>query len=411
MATFNYAIPYENRNNETRVIVRVTHKRVFRNVKTPVFLNRSDIKGDGEIRKGAKLDQVNKILIDYRERTAKLGYLLDSMTVDQLIAYLEQPKENTPLDFIEFGRKYAKTYSNINITCALNSLIKFVGRENIDVNELTGVMMRNFSEWLIHRKEKPCKGRAQSLYLSLIKKMLKDMKFEYNDSDFGIVRIKVSPFDKYEIPKVPVPEKRTLSVAQLRKFIRKEVPQSMRCATLAHDVSILSFLLIGMNSTDLFNVSTYENGRISYERMKVRTRRDDKGFFSVLVPPEAEEIMRKYRSNKNGRVFRFSEMYRSRSTFNTAINTGLKQIGMIGKGKGQVSDFPNLEYYAFRHAWASVAYNTPELGIDKYTVHDALNHASQDMKITNMYIDRDFAKIDQANRDVINYVFHFRESD
>ena len=63
-----------------------------------------------------------------------------------------------------------------------------------------------------------------------------------------------------------------------------------------------------------------------------------------------------------------------------SINLGLKQIGKILK----VDD---LEYYAARHSWATLAVN--KVGIDKYTVHAALNHIDEAMKVTvviNLYL-------------------------
>ena len=43
-------------------------------------------------------------------------------------------------------------------------------------------------------------------------------------------------------------------------------------------------------------------------------------------------------------------------------------------------------------------------GIDKYTVHTALNHVDQFTKITDVYIKPDWRPIDEANRKVIDYV-------
>ena len=79
-----------------------------------------------------------------------------------------------------------------------------------------------------------------------------------------------------------------------------------------------------------------------------------------------------------------------------AINYGLKEIGgLLG-----VDD---LEYYAARHSWATIALN--KVGIDKYTVHAALNHVDESMRVTDIYIERDFVNENKANAKVIKYVF------
>ena len=44
--------------------------------------------------------------------------------------------------------------------------------------------------------------------------------------------------------------------------------------------------------------------------------------------------------------------------------------------------------------------------IDKYTVHAALNHMDESMKVTDIYIERDFAIENNADAKVIDYVFN-----
>ena len=59
-----------------------------------------------------------------------------------------------------------------------------------------------------------------------------------------------------------------------------------------------------------------------------------------------------------------------------------------------------ITFYAARHSWATIA-RSAALKIDKYTVHEALNHVDADMKITDRYIDRDWSVIWQANAKVL----------
>ncbi len=60
-------------------------------------------------------------------------------------------------------------------------------------------------------------------------------------------------------------------------------------------------------------------------------------------------------------------------------------------------------FYISRHSWATLAVN--KVGIDKYTVHAALNHIDEAMKVTDIYIERDFEVENEANRKVLEYVF------
>lgn len=60
-------------------------------------------------------------------------------------------------------------------------------------------------------------------------------------------------------------------------------------------------------------------------------------------------------------------------------------------------------FYIFRHSWATIALN--KVGIDKYIVHAALNHIDDSMKVTDIYIERDFVNENKANAKVVKYVF------
>lgn len=75
---------------------------------------------------------------------------------------------------------------------------------------------------------------------------------------------------------------------------------------------------------------------------------------------------------------------------------GLKEIGAI------IGVF-DLEFYSARHSWATIAIN--KVGIDKYIVHSSLNHVDDSMKVTDIYIERDFTNENRANAKVIKFVF------
>jgi hypothetical protein len=91
-------------------------------------------------------------------------------------------------------------------------------------------------------------------------------------------------------------------------------------------------------------------------------------------------------------------MYKDPTTFNQTVNRGLKIVG-------EKVGVPNLQFYAARHSMATIAYN--EAGIDKFTIHEMLNHKVKVFTVTNMYIRQDFSRINDANFRLINYVFEY----
>ena len=91
------------------------------------------------------------------------------------------------------------------------------------------------------------------------------------------------------------------------------------------------------------------------------------------------------------------------SDLNRSINVGLKQIGKeIG--------IEHLQFYSARHSMATIAVN--DLHINKYVVNEMLCHVDEAMKITDLYIKKDYSQINEANYKLIDYVFmHKKETD
>ena len=287
----------------------------------------------------------------------------------------------------------------INYTAAIRSLKAFTGRESININELTSSFFVDYARYMktansrSHTKNtKPVGSRAVSLYTGIFRAIINKAKNEFNDEDHDIVVVKVNPFRKFKVPASPAPEKRALSKDKIIAIRNLVIPDENKREILARDCFLLSFYLIGINSADLFENNSVIDGRLKYERKKTRTRRQDKALISVKVEPEAEIILSRYN---------FRKLYSSSNNFNRAINIGLKKIGKNIKE-------PGLTFYAARHSWATIAAN--DCNIDKYTVHQALNHVDETMKVTDMYIRRDWSHLDRANRKVLDYILNKTES-
>lgn len=164
---------------------------------------------------------------------------------------------------------------------------------------------------------------------------------------------------------------------------------------LAKDCFIISFCLMGINSADLYNATEMKDSTIIYNRTKTKDRRLDGAKMMVDIPNIVQPIIDKYRDKTGKRLFNFYQYYCNEKAFNKAINYGLKEIGTI-------LNIEDLEYYAARHSWATIALN--KVGIDKYIVHAALNHIDDSMKVTDIYIERDFVNENKANAKVVRYV-------
>lgn len=300
-----------------------------------------------------------------------------------------------------------------NYQSALNSFISYLGKEHLKTDEVTSQLLNGFKAHLNLKREKQVlqlqkqgkripSNRTVSLYLGSIRHLFNEAKKKYNDYDKNIILIPHSPFEHVEVPKQEATRKRALSAETINQilklpYIRNANGKERICPfNLAKDCFILSFCLMGMNSVDLHSCDEIEDNAITYYRSKTTGRRLDKAKMKVVIPPVLSSLMEKYKDHTSKRVFRFYQMYNTANNFNRAINLGLKQIGKILK----VDD---LEFYAARHSWATIALN--KVGIDKYTVHAALNHVDETMRVTDIYIERDFVNENKANAKVVKYVF------
>ena len=243
-------------------------------------------------------------------------------------------------------------------------------------------------------KDRP---RAQSLYPNCIKTMFNAARDYYNDEDNDIIRIKHS-LDRYKPVEQNVAEKRALDVETIQRIFALPYDNiKVKGKSSRHDLALdcfrLSFCLMGMNSADLYYADRLEDNPIIYDRMKTKDRRRDKAEIQVKITDYIKPLVEKYKGKS--RVFNFYERFITMESSNRAINLGLKEIGKeIG--------IERLQFYAARHSMATIAVN--DVKISKYVVNDMLNHTDQSLKITELYIKKDFSHINEANVKLLDYV-------
>lgn len=419
MLTFKVEI----RKNEMKVggtfnvKIRVTYNREVKRLATHIFVRTEDLTKDFKLKNPKYIKEADRLVRYYEELCMGLPLEASNLTLSDVLDYIQKEKEkNTPIDFIQFCKDWlaaTEVKGKRNYQTALNTFIAFLGKDKLNTNQVTKLLMMEFMEYLHKKRAKQVaelqkKGkripsnRMVSLYTSSIRHLFNEAKKKYNDYDRNVIRIPNSPFENLVIPKQEATRKRALSVELIKKIwelpsiINANGRERLCPFNLAKDCFILSFCLIGMNSADLYNCTEMEDGSITYYRTKTTGRRLDKAKMKVDVLPILLPLMNKYEDYTQKKVFCFYHLYSTYKNFNRAINLGLKQIGKILK-------IDDLEYYAARHSWATLAVN--KVGIDKYTVHAALNHIDEAMKVTDIYIERDFKIENEANKKVVEYVF------
>lgn len=415
MATFKAEV-YAHQKKEDgtyNIKIRVFHNGKKKYLATVWYVTKDDLTRSLKIKNQKYVDLTDELIRKYRSKLDRLGERLKQMSVEQVVDYITDEyneKDYFDLDFVEYTRKYIQHLKDtghagtINgYRSGINSLIAYVGREQISIKEITRRFVQDWVFWLRDRPtlSKPKTGnRSPSLYFGCMCAMYNRAKIEFNDEDAGIIRIPFSPFKNIEVPPCEIPPKRALTIEQIRQIASlpyNDFIPSMgnNVHNLAKDMFLLSFALVGMNSADLYECTDYKDGRITYQRAKTRTTRADHAEISIRVEPEIQKLVDKYRDPDGKRVFVFYRMYPNAAKFNEGINRGMKYVG-------KEIDVPNLQYYAARHSWATIAAN--DAGVDKYSVHIALNHVDNALKITDVYIKKSWKPIDDANRKVLDLV-------
>jgi integrase len=231
--------------------------------------------------------------------------------------------------------------------------------------------------------------RAQSQYLSAIKKIYTDAEKDYDITPFSLFR--------FDVPRQKKVGQRALDV-EILKMIFGYQGTGIR-AVLARDCCVLSFALCGINSVDLYEAPRIKGKTLCYDRQKTKDRRYDNAHMEINVLPQIKDLVNKYKDTS--RAFSFYKRFSSAGNFNTAINKGLKAIhDDFERQTGK--PLPRFSFYAIRHTWASIARN--ELGIEKSIVHEALAHIERDTAIDDLYIKKDYRLINDANKKVVDFI-------
>lgn len=427
MATFKICV-FEHQKREDGkypISIRVTNNRKVAYLNTGNYVTRSQIDRDFKyIKDSSVVRSIDRQIQKYEDLIKdKLGVEVNSYSVRELCDFLKKHTEEKDfINFIAFSREHiAKmnaegrfAYAKL-IETTLNALIDFFGREEISIREITSKSLQSFADYLktertlirktrsgckadtIETVRKPVSDRTLSDYMTNIRTLFNAAIDKYNDEELGVTIISHYPFRKFKIKGIKESRKRNLSIRQIQAIKNMSEPENdkrKKRIIIGRDVFMLSFYLVGMNLADLYEVTDYENGRISYNRRKTSGRREDKAYISIKVEPEVVPLIEKYRDKTGKRVFCFYQMYGSHQDFTKNVNAGLKQVA-----KAINLDTPLTSYYA-RHSWATIARN--DCKISKDDINLALNHVDNEMKVTDIYIAKDWTIIDEANRKVLD---------
>lgn len=371
------------------VKIIVTHKRMRRMLSTSIFVDSSEVTKSGKLKNQSKLNKVNSIIAEYSRRISEMGLEFEDRTIDYIVDHLKKDNTTDFFKYVEIAMADIRTKSTKKVYSECTRLVReFIERDSLDFREMSLQFFKSFEKYLTKRMGGFTGGAY--LYLGVLKTIYHRAMVYYNSE--GEELIPHYPLFAYKVPSRPATAKRALPIERIREFMRADLCKS---ESYVRDVYMLSFCLMGMNLIDLFNCEYTSDDVICYNRTKTKARRDDGAYMEIVIDDRVKPLVQKYRGKK--KMFCFSERHNNYEAFRCMVCNTLRL--RIPKTLG----WEPFTFYSARHSFATIAYN--DCGLDKYVVHSMLNHVSNDMRITDVYIRRSFDRENEANKRILDLLF------
>lgn len=380
----------------------ITHKgKFFINLK--IYLTEDQLEGEEIINHKSKkiynpiiqqrLVDVKKILLTL-DADGKLSRL-SSNKLKELIENPSETNDDVVLPylfkdhFVKFIVNKKKKNTKETYQYTFNKISEFTNIDTLTFQDMNLSWMKRFE---IHLSEL-CAVNTRGI-------LFRNIRSIFNDAiDDELISPNIYPFRKFKIDKETT-LKRSLTVDELillRDYPCEEHQEKYR------DIFMLIFYLIGINTVDIFNLKEIRNGNI-IEYRRAKTNR----LYTIEVLPEAQTIIDKYRGENY--LINILDRYSNYRDFAHRLNDNLQEIGEVKlvektikgkkrKVKERKPILPDLTTYYARHTWATIA---ASLDIPKETIAAALGHGGN--SVTDIYINFDQKKINEANRRVVDHL-------
>lgn len=387
MITFKAIVISNNRRKDGTypVKIRVTFKGVSRRLATAMVCKPTDLTRSLKIKNADILSQADKIIIRMREAIKEVSpFDLENKDVDWIVRKIKDKLsgERFKLDFFEWSEKFLKQKSESTRKAyerALNALERFLEKRELDVNDITKMMILDFMEFVdaepkMHfdrklkvsvptEKEKVAKA-SSSIHVMKLQHLFCAAKYRYNDEDVDMIRIPRSPFDgiKKEFPSGDnAQEGLPREVIQKMILYKTDNPQ----IRVALDAFIVSFATMGANLADMYFAPPVQGERWIYKRIKTTKRRSDGAEMKVTIFPELLPYLNRLQQGDDTEWW-LPELHRigaKKHTCNEKINDYLRKW----QHENGIEDFT---FYAARHSWSTFARQKFDLAL----VNDCICH-------------------------------------
>lgn len=275
----------------------------------------------------------------------------------------------------------------LSVQQVCNSLLKYRGHLDIYFSEIDVNWLRAYESWL----------RRCDLADNTIGIRFRTLRAVYNLAlAEGIVKVDCYPFKKYKVSKLhKETAKRAITKEQVKQVIEYDVSGSRFYKRLAVDMFTFSYLMGGINFTDMACLTdkNIEGERLVYVRQKT------KKLIMLPLQEKAIEIMNRYRSPQRRYIFpildnreRSPRQIRNRIYDVLAnVNGHLEDIGK------ELGIELKISSYVARHSYATVL---KRAGVSTSVICESLGHSSE--RVTQIYLDSfENAQLDDAMKHLL----------
>lgn len=413
IVTFKPVVINRRKDGTWPVKIRVTFKGVSRRLPTTLSATSADLTRGGRIKSADLLNKADAIVRQMREAAAKISpFDLEEWDVDRVVRFIKDDirgGDNFRLDFFSFADGFTATKGDgtrRDYATAVNALERFVGRRELDVNDITRAMLLDFVDYvnaepwmrrnnqtgeLVRTSRAKKRSTAAAKYLARLGAIYQAARVKYNDEDEGRIVIPRQPFALVKVKASPSEGQRNLGEELMQRIIAAQPADKGQRYALA--AFVVSFALMGANLADLYDAKRFSGDVWRYHRRKTRTRRADAAAMQVVIQPEVRRHLAVLQDWGHGDWW-LPRLHRLGSTTNLCTQNVNYHLRRWAEADG-VEPFT---FYAARHTWASIA---RKAGVEKATVDECLCHVG-DFAITDIYAERSWDIIAAANRKVLD---------
>ena len=405
-------IPNNRRGDGTYPVkIRVTYKRVSRRLPTTLVCSPKDLTRSLKIKNEDIISKSNELILKMRNALKDVSpFDLENKDVDWVVRKIKDSLsgDNFKLDFFQWSDRYIKQKSLSTQKAyirALNALERFLKKRQLDINDITKMMLLDFVEFIeaepklyyskklkksVETKKEKVAKASSSLHLMKLQHIYKAAKERYNDEDSGVIHIPKSPFDsiKKVFPSGDYAQDALDKTIMQKIILAKTSDPSVRTAL---DAFIVSFGLMGANLADLYLATPFQGDKWVYNRKKITSRKAE---MRVMIPPQIEPFLQRLQKSddKEWWLPMLHRIGSNKHTCNKCLNVYLRRWQ---KSEGLESE--DFTFYAARHSWGQYA---RDLGNDLASVNECLCH-KDNLEMGRIYASLSWEQKNDINKSVL----------